>query len=88
MKTLLKKTLTEDELDLFTDSLETDLFPIYLKIIKELQQNIAQDMLRYNLLDLSEKSLGELALLKAQGQGCDKLVTKFAALGTIYKNKQ
>jgi len=80
------KCLTEDEFDLFIDSINGGLFSIYYKLFNDLTTDLSKSVLSYNLNDLSEKSLGELALLKAEVQGMHKLTRRFASLREAVKN--
>lgn len=77
---VIKTTLTLEERDLLNDSLDSDLFNVYTKLLNELVSEMEQLVLKQHLTDLSDTTLQQLALAKAQAQGARQLLFKFAAL--------
>jgi hypothetical protein len=81
----LLKNLTLEERDLIRETLQSDVFPVFCKILKELSNDYRESVLNYSLQDMTDSSLGEFALLKARQQGVDSLVLKVSALKTTIK---
>lgn len=82
------KNLTLEERDLFNDALSSDVHKVYLKILAEITQEFHRPVVQYRLSDMTEKSLGELAILKANSQGAEALLQKFQSLKQTLKNKK
>jgi len=80
MTSPLLSKLTLEEQDLFQDSMSSDIFNIYLKIINEIVADIDKDVLKYQLDKLDDASLGELAALKMRSQGARTLLRHFRDL--------
>ena len=72
--------LTLEERELLQDTLPTELHKVYVKIIEAIVEDCSRRVLYYNLIDLADDSIGELALLKAKAQGAAAVLTQFQAL--------
>lgn len=72
--------LTLEEVDIINDSINSDIFNVFIKLCQKISADIHKDVLQYTLTRLNEESLSELAYRKMKAQGAEKLVVELKAL--------
>jgi len=80
-----KFNLTDDELDILRDAIDSDAYKVFIKIAQYYSSELSKDVLKYTLDDLSEKALAELAFKKTRAQGAEKLLLELRAVPAVIK---
>lgn len=80
--------LTLDELDIFKDSVNSDVYSVFIKICEKICGDLQKSVISFNLTKLNEETLSELAYLKMRVQGAEKLILELKALKDAIKEKQ